>query len=106
MVGPHRHEQRHLADSGTPDPTDQYVRIRRKFRQVGRNMRGSGLRDHTQALVADTRHPRNGATPIATKQVARAYSILGARIMVLEPRTDTVAILLQPDEFMVKPDPA
>src|SRR5271165_5496207 len=106
MVGPHRHEHRHFANRGTPDPTNQHVRISRELGQVGRNIRGSGLRDHTQALVADTRHPRNGATPIATKQVARPHSILGARIMVLDPRTDTVAILLQPDEFMVKPDPA
>ena len=39
MVWPHRHEHCHLADGGTPDPADEHVRVRRKLRQVGRDMR-------------------------------------------------------------------
>ena len=31
MVRPHGHEHRHLADSGAPNPSDQYVRIPRKL---------------------------------------------------------------------------
>src|SRR5271166_5292324 len=35
MVRPHGHENRHFADSGAPNPSDQYVRVPRQFRQVG-----------------------------------------------------------------------
>ena len=104
MVGPHGHERGQLADRGTPDPTDQHVRISRELGQIGRDMRRRDLGNHTQPLVADTRHPRNRATPIATKQIARPHRVLGAGIVVFDPRADAVAILLQPDQLAVKAD--
>src|SRR5271165_2518713 len=58
----------------------------------------------TQALIRDTNHPRNGATAVATEEVACPHRVLDAGIAVLDPRADTVPVLLQLDQFMVEPN--
>src|SRR5208283_4991059 len=45
-------------------------------------------------------------TAVTTKHVAGPHGVLGARVVVLDPRADTVAALLQPGQFVVEPDPA
>ena len=105
MVRPHRHQHRHLGDRGTPDPADQHVRIRRQLRQIGGDMRGRGLGQHPQAFVGDPDQPGNGATAVAAEHVAGPHRVLGARVVVRDPGADAVAVLLEPGQLMVEPDP-
>src|SRR5271165_4233695 len=104
MVWPHRHEHSHLADGGTPDPADEYVRVRRKLRQVGRDMGGGRVEEDAKALNVDADHLGDGAAAVTTENVPAPHRIFFAGVMVLDLRRYTVAALFQPDEFMVKPD--
>src|SRR5271165_4005824 len=49
---------------------------------------------------------RGMVRPPSTEEVTCPHSVLGARIMVLDRRADTVPVLLQLDQFMVEPNPA
>src|SRR5208283_1460920 len=64
------------------------------------------LGKRTQALIRDTNQPRNGATAVATEEVARPHRVIDPGIVVLDPRGDTVAVLLQLGQFMVEPNRA
>src|SRR5208283_3003369 len=106
MVGSHRHEHSHLADGGTPDPANQHVRVRRKLRQAGReiDMRGSRLEEDAKALNVDADDLGDGATAVTTEDVPAPHRVLFAGVMVLDLRRYAIAVLLQPDELMMKPD--
>src|SRR5271166_1467871 len=67
-------------------------------------MRGRRLEEDPKALNVDADHLGDGATAVATEHVARPYRVFFAGVVVLNSRSDAVAVLLQRNEFMVKPD--
>src|SRR5271157_4402819 len=69
-------------------------------------MRGSRLEEDPKALNVDADHLGDGATAVTTEDVPALHRVLFAGVMVLDPRRYAIAVLLQPDELMVKPDAA
>ena len=57
-----------------------------------------------QALNVDADHLGDGATAVTTEDVPAPHRVLFAGVMVLDPRRYAIAVLLQPDELMMKPD--
>ena len=67
-------------------------------------MRGSRMEEDAKALKVDADHLGDGATAVTTEDVPAPHRVLFAGVMVLDPRRYAIAVLLQPDELMMKPD--